>query len=371
MFRANRRNAALSGLKSLVLSACIALTAGHAFACTGIIFSSADGAIVPARTLEFGVDVQSDLYAVPPGTEFTTLQANPDETGFTYTTKYGFLGANAFDYPIIVDGMNTEGLYFGIFYFAGDAIFGDVSDENRDRAVSSEELGNWILGQFKTVEEVREALSTIELIGSHIDVIDSYAPVHYTVVDASGAAIVIEQTDNGLRIFDNTVGVITNNPTYDWHLTNLRNYLNLRPENRDPITVGSEILAGFGEGTGMLGLPGDFTSPSRFVRAVAFKETILPTETAAETIFQAFHVLNMFDIPKGAVRAPTPEGVHTDYTVWTSAADTQNGVYHFKTYKSQTVQSVNIEQALDGLTEPKFVPSEIGDFVINDRTGDF
>lgn len=357
-------------IKFAILSACIALTATHAYACTGIILSSEDGTVVPARTMEFGVDIQSDLYAVPAGTEIKTLQANPDQEGFTFETKYGFVGANGFGYPIILDGMNTEGLYFGAFYFAGDAVFGEVSDENRDRAVSSDELGNWILGNFKNVEDIREAIKTIELVGSYIDVIGGFAPLHYTVVDAHGGAVVIESTASGLKIFENPVGVITNNPTYDWHLTNLRNYIGLRSENREAITVGDLNLSAFGEGTGMLGLPGDYTAPSRFVRAAAFVETALPTQTADETVFQAFHILNAFDIPKGAVRAPTPEGVHTDYTIWTSAADTKNGTYYFKTYLSQAVQGITVANALEGLDAPKFITSETG-FNVTDRTNDF
>ncbi|MGB5309022.1 MAG: linear amide C-N hydrolase, partial [Arenicellales bacterium] len=108
----------------------VALGAHSAFACTGIILRSTDGATVPARTMEFGFDVRSNIFAVPAGTSIETLGLNPDVSGFKYEAKYGFLGANGLDMPIVFDGVNTKGLYFGAFYFAGDAVFSELTDDN-------------------------------------------------------------------------------------------------------------------------------------------------------------------------------------------------------------------------------------------------
>ncbi|MEM1052257.1 MAG: choloylglycine hydrolase family protein [Pseudomonadota bacterium] len=346
------------------------ITVQPAFACTGIILRAEDGTTIPARTMEFGFNIESQLYVVPAGTQIQTLAMNPDETGFTYTAKYGFLGANAMGFPVVTDGMNTEGLYYGAFYFAGASVNAELTESNRERAVSSEELGNWILGQFATVAEVREALPTVEVVGTYIDVIQSDAPVHYSVVDASGDAIVIEYTKDGLAIHENTVHAVTNNPTYDWHPTNLRNYIGLNAENRPEITVGRETLRPFGQGTGMVGLPGDYSSPSRFVRAVAFANTTLPIADGNEGIFRAFHILNAFDIPKGAIREAGPDGVHTDYTIWTSAADTRNGIYYYKTYETQSVESVDVRAVVAKVSQPTSLEMETG-FVVRDRTGDF
>lgn len=361
-----------SGMRLLAPAVALlfALVPGQVFACTGIILHADDGATVPARTLEFGFDIQSNLYGVPAGTEIETLVLDAKNTGFTFSAKYGFLGTNAFDYPIVFDGINTEGLYFGAFYFASEAVFGTVSDENRDRAVSSDELGNWVLGQFRSVEEVRAALPEIEVVGTYVDTIKGFAPFHYLVVDTTGAAIVIQYTKEGLTIHNNPVNAITNDPTFDWHLTNLSNYIGLQAENREKITVGDLTLSTFGQGSGMIGLPGDFSSPARFVRAVAFANTALPSATADETVFQAFHILNAFDIPKGAVRDTTPEGLFTDYTVWTAASDTKNLKYYFKTYKTQAVEVIDVPQALATLERPGFLKMESG-FSVKDRTHDF
>ena len=346
------------------------LAAQTAIACTGIVLRSGDGGTVPARTMEFAFDIESNVLAIPAGTEITTLILDPKNTGFTFTAKYGFLGANGLDKQIVFDGMNTQGLYYGAFYFAGDAEFGTVSDENSGRAVSSEEMGNWILGQFATVDEVVAALPTIEVVGTYVDEIKGRVPFHYAVTDRTGASVVIEYTKAGMKVHQNTVNAVTNNPTYDWHLTNLSNYVGLQPRNVDAIEVGSERIAPFGQGSGMLGLPGDMTSPTRFVRAVAFANTSLPSETVDEAIFKAFHILNVFDIPKGAIREADENVPLTDYTLWTSAADTMNKVYYYKTYLSQAVESVAIEKALAGLSGPTVVKMESG-FRIRDRTGDF
>lgn len=345
-------------------------TAQTVLACTGIVLRSTDGATVAARTMEFAFDIDSNLLAIPAGTEINTLILDPDNSGFTFTAKYGFLGANGLGKNIVFDGMNTQGLYYGAFYFAGNAEFGTVSDKNRHRAVSSEEMGNWILGQFATVQEVVAALPTIEVVGTFVDEINGRVPFHYAVTDSTGASVVIEYTKDGLKVFDNTVNVVTNNPTYDWHLTNLSNYVGLQSRNVESIEVGRERIKPFGQGSGMLGLPGDMTSPSRFVRAVAFTNTSLPSESVDDAIFKAFHILNVFDIPKGAIREADPNTPLTDYTLWTSAADTLNQVYYYKTYLTQAVESVDVRAVFSDLKAPKIIEMESG-FHVRDRTEDF
>ncbi len=337
-------------------------------ACTGIILRSLDGVTIPARTMEFSFDIRSNIVIVPAGTKITTLSWDDGNDGFTYEAKYGFAGANCLGKPDVLDGVNEKGLYFGAFYFAGVAKFETVSRENRDRAISSEELGNWILSQFSSVEELRAALPKKVIVGTYIKEIDGVAPFHYAVSDSTGASVVIEYTKSGLTFFDNTVNAVTNNPTFDWHKTNVRNYVGLSPVNRDKVTVGRETIRPFGQGTGMFGLPGDHSSPSRFVRAVAFANTSLPAENSADAVFNAFHILNTFDIPKGSIRESSDEAL-TDYTVWTSATDTKNAVYYYKTYNTQAVECVNVRKAIAGLKTPKVIKMESG-FIVRDRTGE-
>ncbi|WP_428925385.1 linear amide C-N hydrolase [Marinibacterium sp. SX1] len=351
-------------------SVAVGLASQSALACTGILLHAKDGSTIAARTMEFGIDLESDLVAVPAGTKLETLSLNPKEKGFDYEAKYGFVGANGFDMPVVVDGINSEGLYAGIFFFAGSAVLQDLTAENQDHAVSSEEFATWALSQFATVAEVEAALPDIAVVGTDIEALGGPAPVHYALTDATGASIVVEYAANGLTVHKNTVNAVTNNPTYDWHLTNLQNYIGLSVQNHEEMTVGSQVLKPFGQGTGMAGLPGDFTSPSRFVRAAAFANGALPSDTGAEAVFQAFHILNNFDIPKGAIREDGQTGEIYDYTMWTAASDLKNKVYYIKTYDGQAIESLDVMQVLDGLDAPKAIKLD-HEFEIMDRTAKF
>ena len=143
---------------------------------------------------------------------------------------------------------------------------------------------------------------------------------------------------------DNPLGVFTNAPTFDWHLTNLRNYTNLRITNVPPVDLVGINLTGFGQGNGLLGLPGDFTPPARFVRAVAFAQSAVPAKSAREGVLQAFHILNQFDIPRGAVREVGEGQEHIDYTLWTGAADLANHRYYFRTFANSRIRMVDLSR---------------------------
>ncbi|MGA8322835.1 MAG: linear amide C-N hydrolase, partial [Xanthobacteraceae bacterium] len=162
------------------------------------------------------------------------------------------------------------------------------------------EYANWLLGNFANVDEVKANFNKVVLVPVVIDAIKQVPPVHFVVHDRSGKSVVIEPLDKTLKIFDNPLGVVTNSPNFEWHMTNLRNYVNLSAV--PPLGLGGVTLAQFGQGSGLRGLPGDFTPPSRFVRAVAFSQSAVQSDTAAQAVLQAFHILNNFDIPYGAVR---------------------------------------------------------------------
>ena len=134
---------------------------------------------------------------------------------------------------------------------------------------------------------------------------------------------------------DDPLGVITNSPAFDWHMTNLRNYVNFSMTNVPSVQLGPVKLEPFGQGSGMLGLPGDFTPPSRFVRAVAFSQSVFPSKTGDDAVLEAFHILNQFDIPKGAAREHEKDehgNILADYTAWTAASDLKAKQYYFRTY---------------------------------------
>jgi choloylglycine hydrolase len=186
--------------------------------------------------------------------------------------------------------MNETGLTLGVLYFPEFAEYQPFKACEESSTLNNVDLSAYILGQFKTVEEIKEALPELRVVyNEDIDkAIGAPTPYHLIVADSTGASIVIEYVSGKLNIHDNKIGVMTNGPTYDWHILNLRNYPQLRafggPTDRQ---IQGVSLAPFGAGSGMLGLPGDVTPVSRFVRAVAFTQTLIPPQDAKAGVNEA------------------------------------------------------------------------------------
>ena len=154
-----------------------------------------------------------------------------------------------------------------------------------------------MLAQFSSVDEVKTALPSIRIIG--LDRPGSTSTVHWRIGDSTGKQAVLEIVDGIPHFYDNPVGVLTNSPGFEWQLTNLNNYINLFPGGVAPHALSNLTLTAFGAGSGFLGLPGDVTPPSRFVRIGFYKATAPQQPTGFETVLQCFHILNNFDIPIG------------------------------------------------------------------------
>ncbi len=335
-------------MKRLIALLCVVLASSvwqPASACTGIRLSAKDGSVVVARTMEFGADLQSKVGIFPAGTTITGLL--PDgKNGMVFKTKYGIVGANAFGLPMVVDGMNDRGLYLGEFFFPGYAGYATVTSDNVSRAMAGYQYGMWILGNFTTVAEVKAAFDRVVLAPTVVPELQMAPPVHFRIVDKSGAAVVIEPLNGKLVIYDDPFGVLTNSPTFDWQMTNLGNYVGLSPNNRSNLTAGGYTVNGFGQGSGLYGLPGDYTPPSRFVRAVAFEQSAVQPATASDAVQQVFHILNNFDIPVGAVRDDSTGKTIDEWTLWTTAEDLTNLQFYFRTFTDQSLRSVDVRQAL-------------------------
>ena len=327
---------------TLVVFALSTLVPSTAPACTGITIKPKDGSIIFARTLEFAVDLKSNIIVVPRGKEYIGT-APGDKPGLRWKTKYGIVGFNAFDMPVTVDGLNEKGLHVGLFYFPGFAKYQEVKAEDVGKALAPWELGSFLLGTCSDVKEAVAAAKSVR-VGEVVQKDMGFVPpVHFIVTDASGGSVVLEHVGGELKIHANPLGVMSNSPTFDWHMTNLSNYVNMTVNNVQKIDLAGKEIKGLGQGSGMLGLPGDFTPPSRFVRAVAFSKSALPVETAREGVLQAFHILNQFDIPKGAARGIEHGKEVADYTLWTSAADLKNLRYYFRTFDNSRIRMVDLK----------------------------
>lgn len=312
--------------------------------CTGIRLIAQNNRVIYARTLEFGENLRSNIVIIP--RNYACIGRTPLENtpGLTWKSKYAVAGANALDLIEIVDGINEKGLAGGLFYFPGYADYQDVSHNELSHSIAPWQLMTWILTNFSSVSEVKAALQAIKISKTVFDEWGFVLPIHAIVHDPSGQSLVIEYTAGKHTTFDNPVGVFTNAPSFGWHMTNLNNYSALSAFNTPSITLGTTLLAPLGQGSGMFGLPGDFTSPSRFVRAVAFSKTVCASATEHEARQAAFHILNLFNIPLGIVRQKENNKIHYEYTQWTSASDLHNKRYYFHTYDNRQVRMIDLLQ---------------------------
>ncbi len=330
---------ALTGI--ICITAFISQTTSNA--CTGIQLQTKDGTYVSGRTLEFGISFDIDLIVVPRNYEFTgQTSLGP---GKKWKTKYASVGAILGGNEVILDGINEKGLSVGSFYFPDFAEYSVTTPENQSISMSSSDIVQWIVSQFATVDEVRAAIENNEVAISPVltpGFPPQVQPFHFIVYDKQGKSLVIEPLKGKLVLYDNPTGAMANSPTFDWHLTNLRNYIALNPNNIPPVSIFGKEFKALGQGSGMLGLPGDFTPPSRFVRATVFSATAIPAETAEEGIQQVFHILNNFDIPVGVARETHDGVIHSDYTMLTVARDAKNIRYYYHTYDDMTIKMIDL-----------------------------
>jgi choloylglycine hydrolase len=169
--------------------------------------------------------------------------------------------------------------------------------------------------------------------------------VHWRITEPNGRQVVLEITNGIPHFYENEVGVLTNSPGFQWQMTNLNNYVNLHPGGAGPTKFGPISLRSFGSGSGFLGLPGDFTPPSRFIRAAFLKTYSLEQDNGQKTVNQAFHILNNFDVPLGIQFAvgDAPNNMPSA-TQWTIATDLKNKIIYYHTMYNRTIRSLNMSE---------------------------
>ncbi len=332
----------LASMMSLVFSAPSIVDA-----CTSFVIKATDGSPIYGRTMEWGAfDLQSELVLVPRNISFTS-ELGEGKKGMNWHNKYGFVAINAVKKPFVTDGMNETGLTLGVLYFPGFAKYQDYKAGTEASTMNNIELSTYILGQFKTVADIKTALPKIRVIYNE-DIAKAFGapvPLHLVATDSTGESIVIEYENGELHIYENTLGVMTNAPSYSWHVMNLRNYPQLSSYGGTPKEIKGVSLAPFGAGAGMIGLPGDITPPSRFVRAVAYTSTTLPFDTIDKGINEASRILNNFDIPRGMVReGENAENTHLNFTQWSTIGDIKNKRYFWWTEHNRRMRMVDLKQ---------------------------
>ncbi len=324
----------------IILITSLIIDPNSIFACTEVLIKAKDASVVNVRSMEFEVDLKSALNVQPRGELFTSI--TPDSTpGLQWTNKYGYVYMNAMGYPVTLDGLNEAGLSFGGLYLPGYTIYQDVPVGENSKALWNLDFGSWVLGNFSTTQEVENALGSVYVCqDTHIGV----SPLHFNITDASGSSIIIEYTANGVMVYDNKVGVLTNSPPYDWHMANIRNYLNLSPANPDSISFNGDWFSPIGQGAGLVGLPGDWSPPSRFIKCVLSSRYSQTPINSTEAVNLALHIINGVDIPKGVSAISSNGKAEYDHTQWIVVRDLTNRKYMFRTYDDLQVKSVDLKQ---------------------------
>lgn len=285
-----------------------------------------------------------DIVFIPRGYDF--VGQTPLGPGKTWSSKYASTGVILFGNLAIMDGLNEKGLAVGAFYFPTYAEYTETTPENQAKSMSAADFSNWILTQFASVDEVRAAVESGEAVVAPTLLPGwppQVQPFHWIVYDKSGKSLVIEPLKGKLVLSDNPLGTFTNSPSFDWHMTNLRNYVTLSPRDVPPVKLDGETFAAFGMGAGLHGMPGDFTPPSRFVRAAVFSATATPAPDAQAGVLGGFHVLNNFDIPVGAARESVGGKSYADMTMLTTMRDPQSLRFYYRTYDDQTIRMVDLK----------------------------
>ncbi len=316
----------------IILTIFVAFISNVANACTGMQIKTKDGNIINGRTVEFAAPITMNKVFVPRNYKFVS-KLDDKTNGLTYKSKYAFIGGGMYNDVNVSDGVNEKGLSLGAFYFPGYAVYPDYKKQKSTaNSLSPSQFTNWVLSQFATVDEVKQNINNITIVNAIPDGWSFSPPFHYVIYDKTGKSIVIEPLKDGLVAYDNPVGVLTNSPDFTWQMTNLKNYVGLSNLSAKSIIYDGVTVNPFGQGSGMFGLPGDFTPPSRFVRAVAFSKAAIPAPDLEHGITQMFHLLHQFDIPAGSVASIENGKTVYDYTMLTVVRDPQNLVMYFVTY---------------------------------------
>ena len=241
----------------------------------------------------------------------------------------------------VMEGINEAGLGAGLFYFPEYGEYMPYKEEDKSLCVSDMQFVAWVLSSCATIDEMIALMPTIRVIG-----IDPRAStVHWRVTEPSGRQVVVEIVNQEVKIHENPLGVLTNSPEFTWHITNLNNYVNLVAGSVVQRKLGDLKLSAFGGGSGLRGLPGDMTPPSRFVRAAIFQSTAPRLERAEKTVVQAFHLMNNFDIPVG-IQFSDPELVPDmpSATQITIVSDLQNRRLYYRTMYNSNIRCVDMKK---------------------------
>ena len=310
--------------------------------CTGLALETKDGLHLFGRNMDIEYSFNQSIIFIPRNFKCVN-KSNKKEL----TTKYAVLGMGTIfdDYPTFADGMNEKGLGCAGLNFP---VYVSYSKENIEGKTNIPVYNFllWVLANFSSVEEVKEALKNANIVDIPISENIPNTTLHWMISDITGKSIVVEQTKEKLNVFDNNIGVLTNSPTFDWHVANLNQYVGLRYNQVPEFKLGDQSLTALGQGTGLVGLPGDFTPASRFIRVAFLRDAMIKNDKDSIDLIEFFHILNNVAMVRGSTRTVEEK---SDLTQYTSCMCLEKGIYYYNTYENNQINAIDMnKENLDG-----------------------
>ncbi len=315
--------------------------------CTAATYKTKD--FYFGRTLDYDLSYGDEITVTPRRYPFRFRSMGVMEE------HYAFIGMAHIEdgYPLYYDAVNEKGLGMAGLNFPENAKYGKwVRDKEN---VATFELIPWILGQCSSVQEVRQLLGKINITGVPFNQELPAAQLHWMICDRR-ETIVVEAVDSGIRVHDNPVGVLTNNPPFEEQLFQLNNYMSLSPKAPVNHFCDRLTLQTYSRGMGAIGLPGDLSSQSRFVRAAFVKLNSISGDSESESVSQFFHILGSVDQPRGCC---VLEDDQYEVTLFTSCCNADKGIYYYTTYGNHQISAVDMHREnLDGSGLIRYEPIE-------------
>ena len=253
------------------------------------------------------------------------------------------MAAVAGGYPLYFEATNEKGLSMAGLNFPTNAVYGAFVEGKEN--IAPFELIPYLLGRCDGLAEVKQALGNLNVVNESFSAELPVSPLHWLISDKTGS-LTLECTSEGMKVYDNPFGVLTNNPPFPFHRSNVEHYMGLTAEAAENRLSPELPLGNHSLGLGAFGLPGDFSSTSRFVRALFVKEHSVFGGSEEACVNQFFHILSSVAMPKGCVLTANGE---YEYTRYSSCCNAETGVYSYTTYEDSTVRRVDMHTAdLDG-----------------------
>lgn len=299
--------------------------------CTAVTYKTKD--FYFGRTLDLEYSYNEEVIVSPREYVFKFRHLPPLEThhaiiGMAFTVE---------NYPLYYDAMNELGLGMAGLSFPESCKYREYKEDSLN--IAPFELIPFILGKCASTDEALSLLSEINLVNTSFSESLPLSPLHWIISDKE-KSITLECTKDGLKIYDNPIGVLTNEPEFSFHMTNLRNYMALSPEPIENKFSKNHSLTPYSKGMAAFGLPGDLSSASRFIRAAFTKLNSVSGEEESESVSQFFHILGNVSHPKGLVHLDDNK---YEITVYTSCMNLNRGIYYYTTYGNSSISAVDIK----------------------------